>query len=167
MHVLHARQLLASCYAASRYVAVPLDPNAPAAATVSLLRRLRALCVLAPPSTTPVGGRAAAAAAEVGLPFVSVNTAGPPCDLLPGRRAVPRYHRRKCNTLEDTVLLLSTSGTTGDPKAVRFSLARLLSSGRALAQSMGLCTGDTNACHHVIMPSCHHVIISACQHVII
>ena len=135
-----------------RYVALPLDPNAPVAATLSSLRRLRALCVLAPPSATPVGGRAAAAAAEAGIPFVPANVVGPPSDLLPGHRTLPRYHRRKFNTLKDTVLLLSTSGTTGEPKAVRFSLARLLSSGRALTQSMGLCTGN-------IISTCNQTII--------
>ena len=165
-----------------RYTAIPLDPNAPAAATADALRRLNVCAVLAPAaqsastvlqsasavlqSASPVLQRAAAAAGEVGVPHVPLGTT--PATLLPP--CPPPTHANNNNKAAaaalsssppppflgptDTVLVLSTSGTTGVPKAVPFSLARLLASGRALAASMGLGTGDVGL--NMGMPL-HHV----------
>ena len=61
--------------------------------------------------------------------------------------------------LDDTVLLLHTSGTTAKPKRVPFTLLRLLRSGEALARSMGLTPHDVGL---GVMPL-HHVGGIACN----
>lgn len=62
-------------------------------------------------------------------------------------------------TVKDDVLILHTSGTTGFPKKVAFTLGRLVSSGVALAKSLELCSSDFG----VNMMPLHHIGGIACN----
>ena len=163
----HAALCLLACM--NKYCALPLDPHAPSPLTSDALRRLRASCLLAPTdgAVARIGtmGRAEGAAHAVGIRLIEVDITGAPRDLLPMPRASApaaevRTPRAKPMALSDTVLVLSTSGTTGHPKGVPFSLARLFASGRALAASMELGTGDVGL--NMGLPL-HHVGGIACN----
>ena len=150
------------------HCAVPLDPFAPSSATASAAQRLRVCCLLAPSGRGAIATRAAAAAAAANIPLVPVggdgHTAEPlamsPRELLPtssdALQALPTARR----TLQDTVLVLSTSGTTGKAKSVPFTLSRVLASGGALAASMHLTSGDVGL--NMGLPL-HHVGGIACN----
>lgn len=149
-----------------RYCAVPLDPLEPAAALASRLSKSRARCLVAVPELSEVAQLAATAAS---LPLVILE---PAPLMLPGGFIVPRPALHGTapagpsvddtapvggappyNALDDDVLLLHTSGTTGAPRRVRHTLRTLLAAASALAENVALSIDDVGL---NMMPT-HHV----------
>ena len=160
----------------SRYVAMPLDPHAPSAATAAQLRQLRASCLIAPAGRAPIAQRAAAAALASGVGLIGVDVTLAPRKMLSAvlvasvstslsalsssTTTARAPATAPLLTLGDVVLVLSTSGTTGAQKSVPFRLSRLLASGEALATSMSLGTADVGL--NMGLPL-HHVGGIACN----
>lgn len=134
----------------NRYVAVPFDPALPAAEVAALAEKagLRALITLANSDEARGLSRHAPEQTIVELtapgPFAlaELPAAGPV-----GGDASPT------NSLDDQVLILGTSGTTGAPKDVSFTLSRLMRSGAAIGASLDLGPDDLG----LSMLPLHHV----------
>ena len=146
----------------SRYCAAPLDPATPSAALGSELRSrgARALLIV---GGTPEAARAYAA--ELHPHAVTVIELMPSADALglpslpappPGVQRTPCAVRHGADAL---VLLLRTSGTTGAPKTVGFTLSRLMLAGAGIASSLRLTRDDVGLAmlplHHVGGISCN------------
>ena len=136
-----------------RYCAVPLNPQEPAAAIASRLARSRAQCLVTVPE---LADAAQLAAVSASVPLVILE----PAPHLPlGGFIVPRTSSWALaevalyNSSDDIVLLLHTSGTTGESRRVKHTLRGLLAAARALAESIALSVGDVG----LNMMPMHHV----------
>ncbi|HEX5203445.1 AMP-binding protein [Paractinoplanes rhizophilus] len=118
--------------------AVPVDLDGPPAELVRHLRGSRATALV----VRDTAGNAAARAAEtLGLPVIEVLPTGPaPRAGLQGGN--PREHAHEPPRAADAALLLRTSGTTGEPKFVAISHARLCLSARNIASGLELTEDD-------------------------
>ncbi|KAL1529131.1 hypothetical protein AB1Y20_000091 [Prymnesium parvum] len=135
---LNATGLLAAMH---WHCVVTISPTETALGAEALLRGSGATCLVA----TAAIEAASAAASAAGVPYVELREArdqegkftlaSPPA-------GTPPAAARAASGLEDDVLVLHTSGTTGKKKRVPFSLRRLLASGRALASSLALQPSD-------------------------
>lgn len=118
--------------------AVPLGHDAPPNECARHLRGARATALV----VEEAAGNAAARAAEaMGLPVIEVRPAGPRLRTAVGQRNAPGRAQEPVRAT-DTALLLRTSGTTGEPKLVAISQARLCLSARNIASGLELTEGD-------------------------
>ena len=155
----------------SRYCAVPLDASTPEEAIEAELasRSVRVLVVVESSAEASKAHRAQEriaddAAAHVDLTMVELQQVRS-LDLrgAPGRLALPppqptigTPHAAEQTPLrgsDDLVLLLRTSGTTGAPKGVGFTLRRLMLAGAGISTSIGLTADDIG----LSMLPLHHV----------
>ena len=128
--------VMAACLLAaiSSYVAVPVSPSLPCNALVKLFEVASAKCLI----TSNGNDSSKLAAHALGMPLIVLQSANKPFESLAvdgrkpmsGSTVAPSRHP---NGLDDDVLILHTSGTTGASKRVVSSLGRLLASGEALA----------------------------------
>jgi O-succinylbenzoic acid--CoA ligase len=127
---------------------VPFGPRLTAAELVTRLRRADVTTLVCDDSTA---ASAAAAADETGVPVVSIGAGTEGVAALDARTpdaVVPHDW-----SLDSTVVVPFTSGTTGDPKGVRLTLGNLLASAVASAFRLGLDRAET---WHLALPP-HHV----------
>ena len=157
---------LGACLLATmnRYCCVPLDPRSPADALATTMRRMDAALVLTLHASKEAD-KAVTAAAKLGLTVVRlVTVAGrigaPSLPQLPEQldSSTRRAPTDPCS-LDEPVLLISTSGTTGESRLVSFTLRRLIMSGRAIATMLNLRSDDTG----LNMLPLHHIGGIACQ----
>ena len=142
-----------------RYCAMPLDPTTPADVLLAdlIARRATALVVIGGTAEAAKARAALSAAATPPLALIELMACGrlgecalppPPVDGA-GRGLAPT----RPNGPDDKVLLLRTSGTTGAPKGVGFTLRRLLLGGAGISASLRLSADDV--C--LSMPPLNHV----------
>ncbi|MEO0343619.1 MAG: AMP-binding protein [Pseudomonadota bacterium] len=140
----------------NRYVAVPLGPDVPEAMLEMHVEALgvQSIVVLA---DTPEADRArelAETKADLKVIELTRDQNGFAQPQLDGLK-VQKTHAKP----EDPVLLLRTSGSTGQPKTVSYSLGRLLRAGAMIAQSLELNSKDRGLSmlplHHVGGISCN------------
>ena len=136
----------------NRYCAVPLDPDYPAAGMRALVleRKLTALLVVA---GSVEAQRARQAGLDRDLVLIELDsrasTARASLAATSGKHpGIPPPMQA-----QEEVLLLHTSGTTGEPKAVTYTLSMLIRAGGGLARSMDLSPRDTG----ISMLPLHHV----------
>jgi O-succinylbenzoic acid--CoA ligase len=147
-----------TCHAAMRLGAtlVPLDPGLTAGELARILERTAVTTLVCGASTADVATVATETSDDAGPadapPVVSVDA-----DVGAGVRwlgaVTPEPRDPHDWRLSSTVLLPLTSGTTGEPKAVRLTMRNVLSSAVASAFRLGL---DRNEIWHVAIPL-HHV----------
>jgi acyl-CoA synthetase (AMP-forming)/AMP-acid ligase II/acyl carrier protein/dienelactone hydrolase len=139
----------------NRYVAVPLDASLPAAQVAGLVRQQNLCALLCIANTDETRKIHDAARHLQGLTIISLTTtdgsalAELPSDRSLGSRADPT----PANCLEDEVLLLQTSGSSGEPKNVAFTLSRLIRSSAIIGISLDLSQDDLG----ISMLPMHHV----------
>ncbi len=113
-------------------IGVEIHPRAPSiAAYLGALRGGHPVILSAPGSLGPDS-----AISRIYRPNVVVTFAGDACE-------VERRTDDPAPLHQDLALLLSTSGTTGDPKLVRLSMASLASNAEAIEEYLGLGSDDT------------------------
>lgn len=152
----------------SRYCAAPLDPAMPSSALAGEMRSRGALAVLVLCGTSESSRAHAAALITSVIELISCSgTFGVPSLPIPSLSAATQRHRvggSQSNApvrmgADELVLLLRTSGTTGRPKTVGFSLRRLLLAGAGIAASLELSEIDLGLAmlplHHVGGISCN------------
>lgn len=144
----------------NRYVAVPLGVTQPLDYRVAQLedREVAAVVTLA---GTPEARDAARLCSVIhGLLHIEVNTRpGSPLPSLPAPRAEGPIASASTRSLGEVVLELSTSGTSGAPKHVPFTLRRLVSSSWMIGRSLNLSGEDLGLS---LLPL-HHVGGIACN----
>ncbi|MFY0690474.1 MAG: AMP-binding protein [Paracoccaceae bacterium] len=145
----------------NRYVAVPTDTALPAAevATQAEQGGVCALIVIA-------GSKEARTAYDVArqrpdLSIIELTSTSPhaPAALPRSPAAQARPDPTPTNGLDDDVLVLRTSGATGEPKSVTFTLARLMRSGAMIGGSLDLSPTDVG----ISMLPLHHIGGIACN----
>ena len=125
---------------------VPLSPTGTAETTAAQLKACGCTCLVASDSTTAI---AAAAAALANVPLITLRARGdqapegafamqPPTPTGGGTPRTMACAMRR----EDAVLILLTSGTTGQSKRVVYPLRRLVDAGRMIAESLALTAED-------------------------
>ena len=142
--------------ALSWHCVIPLNPTETTSGMVSKLEGARAVAIVA----FEAFESAAAAAAALAVPLIPLRSdpSGPEGAVAlppppPGaQKAQTSVVPRTPMSSEDVVLVLHTSGTTGKSKRVLFSHRRLVASGQALADSMGLKPSDVG---YNVMPLYH------------
>lgn len=153
-----------------RYCVVPLNPAATAEQIAAALERTGSRCMVSFPGDKVL---AACSSAQVTWVRLEASSGSLVASLSAGEMDPSVVERsldqrlgmlseaqdERLNTLDDTVLVLQTSGTTSQPKLVPFTLRRLLASGSALAQSMQLGADDVG----LNMMPLHHVGGIACN----
>ena len=156
---------LASCLLAtmSRYCAVPLDARSPVDALRAAVVR-SGMHVLLTLNGSAEAAKAASVAAAIGVRVVELLPSS--CSL--GAWSLPTPPAGSSgggdgniapSRLHDQVLLLRTSGSTGEPRSVGFSLRRLQLAGIGIASSLGLSSADSGLnmlpLHHIGGISCN------------
>ena len=145
----------------NRYVAVPIDSALPAALVAAHVEQNQvcALVVIA-------GSKEARVAHEVarqrsGLSIIELARTSPlaPATLPQNSAASKVPAPTPKNGLDDDVLVLRTSGSTGDPKSVVFTLAKLMRSGAMIGESLDLSSADAG----ISMLPLHHIGGIACN----
>ena len=124
---------------------VPLSPAGTAESTAAQLRACGCTCLVASDGTAI----AAAAAALAGIPLIALRARGAPAPEgaftmqppTPMGGSKPRLTALAMQG-EDSVLILLTSGTTGQSKRVVYPLRRLVDAGRMIADSLALTADD-------------------------
>lgn len=167
--IANGHELAASLLATmARYCAVPLDPGVPPLHLTAEVqaRAARALIVL---QSTPEAAKVQSAgeSAPLGAAVVQLKSSTTQFRLpqLPPSPSESIHTLGRASTVlngpADLVLLLRTSGTTGAPKSVGFSLRRLLTAGAGIATSLQLTSDDSGVSmlplHHVGGISCNLV----------
>ena len=143
--------------AMTRYVAVPIGSAQPAEFVAAQLAACRANALIV------IAGTEAAQMARViarqmpGLVVIALDL--PPQAVLPELPPAAQTVRKAVRNLDDVVLVLCTSGATGDPKSVCFSLERLVRSAAMIGRSLDLGPDDLG----VSMLPLHHVGGIACN----
>jgi len=135
-----------------RYCVVPFSPTDKADFIAARIASSRCVAIVTI-AATPQEVEAAEAAKEAHVKMLALqleSTTGflvppPPCDA-PLSPSLPL-------AAEATCLILHTSGTTGEPKRVPFSMSRLIKSGEVLAAALGLQPRETG----LNMMPLHHV----------
>ena len=141
----------------NRYVAVPFAINTPPAVLVSQLQNagVRHLVIHCDGSLGET-----LKAIDPGLSIIDLQPDGfGPLTRLPQKTEDVPAVSAPPRALDDNVLILRTSGTTGEPKEVAFSLRRLFEVGNGIAQSLDLTADDIG----VSMLPLHHVGGIACN----
>ena len=125
-----------------RYCAVPAGGGMPSMAIETFIREndLSAVCVEAGTTDAEAVRTIAARLGEVSVVELSKNAH---LGLMELDVAEGREPRAEANGPDDTVLILRTSGTTGEPKQVPFSLSRVMRSGWMIANSLNLTREDS------------------------
>ncbi|MEP0564008.1 MAG: AMP-binding protein, partial [Paracoccaceae bacterium] len=145
----------------NRYIAVPIGSTLPA----SLIAAQVENCAIK--TLVVVGGSDEAKKAQdiardnCGLTLVELapNSFFALAELPPEAPVGPAARSTAKNGLDDDVLLLQSSGSTGDPKRVAFTLSRLMRSGTMIAKSLDLSPADQG----VSMLPLHHIAGIACN----
>lgn len=157
--VAFAGLLLATMY---RYLALPLDASLPVEAIEQALHNNSAVALLALEGS-PEARKARELSGRV--PGLQVIVLTPADDAgLPGLPSpapdglAPLAKTAPCGP-ESRVLILHTSGTTGEPRRVSFTLSRLVRAGALIAQSLDLSPRD----HGLSMLPLHRVGGIACN----
>ena len=151
------------------YRQVPCDPREPESSLIRSIRHMQPCVLLAPRGAHRLLEKASTVATAVGIPLIELElersattNAGEGMEEIDHIRFCLPAHGNATppNEQSDTVLMLPTSGTTGEAKIVSFTLRRLLAAGAQLAISMGLSTADVGI--NIGMPL-HHVGGIACN----
>jgi len=143
----------------NKYCAIPLNPDEPASAVSERLHRLQAECLVSRHiGETPRGDAKVACAADTAsVPLIKLQPCiGPEGSFQippPAQSGQPLPTSQHLHNSGWPVLVLCTSGTTGQSKAVHFSQHRLVLSGHALAASLDLSQNDIG----LNMMPLHHV----------
>ncbi|WP_243614006.1 AMP-binding protein [Shimia aestuarii] len=144
----------------NRYVAVPIDAALPAAQIASEIEQggLDALLTVA---GSDAADRAKSLPKRPGLPIIALTSINrlALAELPQARTKTVPTQETPRNGLHDEVLRLRTSGTTGEPKSVGFTLSRLMRSGAGIGASLTLSPADIG----VSMLPLHHVGGIACN----
>lgn len=139
----------------NRYLALPVAPTLPDSLLIEQLRESEAKALLAIAETNEADRANEIAVAIPGLAVIEL-AGNNRSDLaaLPNR---PRTAKPSAITPtrgpDDIVLALRTSGTTGEPKIVHFTLSRLVLGGALISQSIQLSPADLG----ISMLPLHHV----------
>ncbi|MFT6736378.1 MAG: acyl-CoA synthetase (AMP-forming)/AMP-acid ligase II/acyl carrier protein [Kangiellaceae bacterium] len=145
----------------NRYVTLPIASALPSSLVVAQLQQnaVKALLVIA---QTPEARNASEIARHIpGL--IIIELIQNPFFTFASLPTPPHSNELLINTPtrgpNDNVLILRTSGSTGEPKIVSFTLARLMSAGAIISHSLKLCNGDVG----ISMLPLHHVGGIACN----
>ena len=145
----------------NRYIAVPIGSGLPAASLASQLCESNAKALLVIAGTQEAKQAHALKSDIPGLKTVELVV--PPSGVLAN---LPTEHRSKDRSVKtserevnDTVLVLRTSGSTGEPKSVAFTLSRLVLAGASIGQSLRLSSADVG----LSMLPLHHIGGIACN----
>lgn len=145
----------------NRYVAVPIDSSLPIAQVTTHIEQNQvcALIVIA-------GSKEARAAQDIarqrpGLSIIELASTSPLAlaQLRQNSAVRPVSGPTPVNGLDDNVLVLRTSGSTGEPKSVAFTLAKLMRSGAMIEGSLDLSSADTG----ISMLPLYHIGGIACN----
>ena len=138
----------------NRYIAVPVNPSLPCDALITSLERAGARALI----SLDAYKSEAAVTANLIIPFIQLQAGLPTQSIVRALTAAP-VSVEAVNRMDDQVLILHTSGTTGTSERVVSSLHRLMASGQALASSMKLTCSDVG----VNMMPLHHIGGIACN----
>ena len=144
----------------NRYVAVPLDAALPAAQIASEIEQV-GLDALITVAGSDAADKTQSLPKRLGLPIIALTAINRHAlaELPQAPSETTQKQETPKNGLHDEVLRLRTSGTTGEPKSVGFTLSRLMRSGADIAASMSLSPADIG----LSMLPLHHVGGIACN----
>ncbi|MEP3107731.1 MAG: AMP-binding protein [Hyphomicrobiales bacterium] len=145
----------------NRYIALPIGSTLPTSLITAQLQqsRVKTLVVIAQTDEARKAHEAARQIPDLVIVELSRNRFSPLASLPPQPNTVGKQGDTPVRGHDDDVLVLRTSGSTGEPKSISFTLAKLMRSGAIIGQSLQLSPADLG----ISMLPLHHVGGIACN----